>query len=144
METRGWFWIHCYDYSHAVRNGRGVFILPNHQLRLPGTDIAISVKELFKVREKYPIRFGNDILSGVTYAPVDEMNMHNCLLLINLDVVTRLQKISQNDKEEEGKIVTACSKFFGILREYYDLIESNIISFCDKMKKLYRDLKHPE
>jgi hypothetical protein len=61
METRYWFWIHCYDYSHAVRNGKGVFISPNHQLRLLGTDIAISVKKLFKVREKYPIRFSNDI-----------------------------------------------------------------------------------
>jgi hypothetical protein len=65
METRNWFWIHCYDYSYAVRNDRDTFISPNCQLRLLGTDVAISVKKLFKVRKKYSIRFGNDILPGV-------------------------------------------------------------------------------
>jgi hypothetical protein len=55
METKGWFWIHCYDYSHAVRNGRDAFILPSRQLKLFGTDITISVKELFKMRNSYKI-----------------------------------------------------------------------------------------
>jgi hypothetical protein len=94
-----------------VRNDRGAFISPSHQLKLFSTNITISVKELFKVREKYPIRFSDDILLGVAYASVDEMNMHDCLLMINIDVVKRLQKISQNDKREEEKITVTCAKF---------------------------------
>jgi hypothetical protein len=144
MEIRSWFWIHRYDYSHAVRNDRGVFISPSCQLKLFGTDITIGVKELFKVREKYPTRFGDDILPDVAYTPVDEMNMHDCLLIININVVKRLQEISQDDKEEEEKIAVVCSKFFDILRQYYTLMESNIISFGDKMKQLYGDLEYPE
>jgi hypothetical protein len=73
------------------------------------------VKELFKMREKYLIRFSDDILLGVAYALVDEMNMHDCLLMINIAIVKRLQEISQDDKEKEEK-KAACSKFFSILR----------------------------
>jgi hypothetical protein len=95
-----------------VRNDRGAFISPSHQLKLFGTDITISVKELFKMREKYPTRFGDDILLSVAYTLVNKMNMYDCLLMINIDSVKRLQEISQNDKEEKEKIVAACSKFF--------------------------------
>jgi hypothetical protein len=103
-------------------------------LKLFGTDITIDVKELFKVREKYSTRFSDDILPGVAYTPVDEMNMYDCLLIINIDIVKRLQKIYQDDKEEKGKIAAAYSKFFGILRQYYTLMKLNIIFFGDKMK----------
>jgi hypothetical protein len=72
------------------------------------------------------------------------MNIHDCLLMINIDVMKRLQVISQDDKKEKEKIAAVCSKFFDILRQYYSLIELNIISFDDKMKQLYRDLEYPE
>jgi hypothetical protein len=77
-----------------VRNDRGVFISSSHQLKLFSTDIIIGVKKLFKVKEKYSTRFDDDILPGVAYALVDEMNMYDCLLIINIDVVKRLQEIS--------------------------------------------------
>jgi hypothetical protein len=62
-------------------------------------------------------------LPGVAYAPINEMNMHNCLLMININVVKRLQEISQDDKREEEKIAVVCSKFFDILRQYYTLMK---------------------
>jgi hypothetical protein len=58
-------------------------------LKLLDTNIAIHVKELLKVRKKYPTRFGEN-LPDITYSPVDEMNMHDYLLMINLTVVKKL------------------------------------------------------
>jgi hypothetical protein len=61
---------------------------------LPDTDVTIHTTELLKVKEKYPTRFDEKNLPGIAYSPVNEMNMYNCLLMINLTVVKKLQEIS--------------------------------------------------
>lgn len=106
---------------------------------LPETDTIINIKSLLALRRKYAI-LSDEVLPPAAYAPTDEMNMHDCLLLFNSRVVEVMNEIKAKDKHsQDGKVADACGKLFTFIRRYYDIMESSTLSFEEKVKELCGD-----